>query len=113
MKFGWAERQGEEQCAVDPVDGTRMLCGRKAGVVQPVFTPSLLHDRCRELLAARRTRNIAPPPMVGTCPVCGGDDVPVRGRVVEGHYERRMRSGARVVSTAPCSGAGLQPEVAS
>jgi hypothetical protein len=113
--YGWAKGVDDERCAVNPDHPDRMLCGRLVGfvpVVSSPFTPSDLHDVCRDAIFrdGPQTEQVPAEPIDGVCPVCGGTVPLERGRI-DRHGVVVMSGGVPAESGRPCEGVGQQPEV--
>lgn len=111
--FGWPQNAvGDEWCATNPRTTTTMLCGQKIGSVpevQPDGVPEHLHAVCRALLVTE-VGPVGQPRESGTCPSCGGDDVPVAGGVVQAHRQWVVTASGPAQTQKPCDGAGQPPD---
>jgi hypothetical protein len=113
--YGFDRHHPNEQCAVDPAKPGVGLCGREV-VFLPAhdreYTPSNLHDRCRDLIwGGRRPRPSETDEVeYGVCPDCGGD-APVFDGVMQQHARQVVRAQGIVRLDESCTGEGQPPEV--
>jgi hypothetical protein len=111
--YGHAVKHPDEQCAIRPEAPTRTICGREVGWLptrdeDEPYTPTDLHDRCRDLIFGAVVSNPVPMPDTGVCPVCWGD-VWLDAGMVAPHGAWLVRGDRTVVSETPCTGAGELP----
>lgn len=112
VTYGYAKGVDHEWCAVDPTRDGLMLCGRVAAfvpVVQPAFSPTNLHGKCRQAIWGNGPRPPKPDVFaMGVCPECGGSVFLDDGLVVA-HGQIVVRAGVQMVSETPCDGKGMTP----
>jgi hypothetical protein len=114
--YGYAVRHPNEQCAVDPANPGRTLCGRTVRFLPTYdedYTPSDLHPKCRDLIFGAVKTHCPERPTAqveyGVCPVCWGS-VAVFDGLVQAHGQVVVRGGRHVVSETRCDGEGMAPE---